>query len=117
MNCRAAAWTRDVRLDDRAPEERRVRAFDRHFHAGECRDRLRSPGFGDLEVVLRQVRHEFPLRVGDDGVDFDVVDFHLESHRRLSGVLRRRRGRLPDQYAPREEQQGNGVERLSHGGL
>ena len=49
----------------------------------EDRHRLRLPVLEDLEVVLRQVADEVALRVGDDGVDLDVVDLDLEGDRRL----------------------------------
>ena len=43
------------------------------------------------KVVLGEVADEVALLVGDDGVDFDVVDFDLEGNRRLLGRRPRRR--------------------------
>ena len=51
--------------------------------------RLRLAVFDDLEVVLRQVPDEVALRIGDDGVDLDVVDLDLEGD---GGRLRSGRG-------------------------
>jgi hypothetical protein len=53
----------------------------------EARQRLRLAVLDDLEVVLGERADEVPLRVGDVGVDLDVVDFDLER----DGRLRRRR--------------------------
>ena len=79
-------------------EERRIGALDRDVHHREHGQRLRLAVLDDLEVVLGQVADEVALRVGDVGVDLDVVDFDLEGdggcRRGLGGgrLLRHRRG-------------------------
>ena len=56
----------------------------------EHADGLGLPVLEDLEIFLLQVADVVPLPVGDDDVDFDVVDLHLEG----GGLRRRGRGRL-----------------------
>ena len=51
-------------------------------HQRERRDVLRHAVFEDLEVVLRQVRHELVLAVADDGVHGDQVDVDAEGRLR-----------------------------------
>ncbi len=48
-------------------------------------NRLRLAVFEDLEVFLLQIADVVAARVGDEDVDLDVVDLHLEGRR-----LRRR---------------------------
>ena len=89
----------DVRLDRRPLEERRILPFDGKLDAGEHGNRLRLALFADLEVVLREIADELALRVGDTGVDFDVIDFDLERRRGLSGTGSGRRLRLSGRAA------------------
>ena len=74
-----------VGLDRRRGEQRSFGPFDRNVDEGERRDVLTLAVLEQLEVVLREVRDRGALPVGDDGIDFDVVDFHPEGHRRLIG--------------------------------
>ena len=70
------------------------------------------PVLDDLEIVLRQVADGVALRVGDDGVDLDVVDLDPEGHRRLARVgLRRRGGLLGGQADGGQERGVSGVRR------
>ena len=72
-----------VGLDRRGREERTLRALDRDVDQGEGRDLLRLAVLEHLEVVgLRGRSTGVALRVGDDGIDLDVVDFDAEGHRR-----------------------------------
>ena len=77
-----------VGLDRRRGEQRSFGPFDRNVDEGERRDVLTLAVLEQLEVVLREVRDRGALPVGDDGIDFDVVDLHPEGHRGLiSGRL------------------------------
>jgi hypothetical protein len=69
---------------------------DRHALAGELRDGLREAVFEDLEVVLREIRHEPAAGVGDRGGDRDDLDAGLE-------LRRLRRGLRPNDCTARED--------------
>ena len=78
-----------VRLDRRGREQRTIRPLDRNVHEGERIDRLRLPVLEHLKIFLFQIADEISLPVGDDDVDFDVVDLDAEGR-----LLRLRRGAL-----------------------
>src|SRR5207249_9286178 len=50
----------------------------------EGADLLRLPVLEQIEVVGRQVHHRITARVGDEGVNLDVVHLHPEGHGRRS---------------------------------
>ena len=78
----------DVGFDDDRPVKRRIRLLDRDINARERGDRLRRAALGELEIVLRQIGHELAVRVGDDGVDFNVIHLDLERRRRCAWSCR-----------------------------
>src|SRR6185369_15898095 len=81
-----------VGLERRRGVQRSVGTLDRNVDERKGIDRLRLPVFQHLEVFLLQFANDLTLAIGDDDVDFDVIDGHFE------GGLRRlwcRRRRLP----------------------
>ena len=74
-------------------KERTLGALDRDVDEREGRDLLRLAVLEDLEVVRREVGDRRSLRVGDDRIDLDVVDFDAEGDRGLIRGRRRRLGR------------------------
>ena len=77
----------DVGLDRLLREQRLLAALDGNVHGDEIGQRLRLAVFENLEVFLLQIADVVALRVGDEDVDFDVVDRHAE-RRRLRSALR-----------------------------
>ena len=79
-----------VGLDRGGGEQRPIGALDGNVHQRERADRLGLAVLEDLEIFLLQVADVGALLVGDDDVDLDVVDLHLEGR----GLRRLGRGRL-----------------------
>jgi hypothetical protein len=83
-----------VGFDRRLGKQRTLTSLDRNVDRHKVRNRLRLAVFEDLKVFLLQIADVVATRIGDDGVDLDEVDLHLEG-RRLRGwrACRRLTGR------------------------
>ena len=68
-----------------AGEQRPLGALDRNVDEREGRDLLRLAVLEDLEIARREIGDDVALRVGDEGVDLDVVDLDAERDGRLIG--------------------------------
>ncbi|HZB26453.1 MAG TPA: hypothetical protein VE379_09995 [Vicinamibacterales bacterium] len=83
----------DVGFDGSGGKDWGVNLLYGDVYQGEHRDGLGLRALQHLEVLLRQTAHEVTLRVGDGGIDLDVVDLDLERDRRLPLGGRRGGGR------------------------
>jgi hypothetical protein len=93
----------DIRLDGPGCGPPRRDAVDREVDERELGERLRAAVLEDLHLRLPQVADERPMVVGDDRVDFHVVDVDLE---RDAGLRRGARIASLLRGARRVQQQG-----------
>src|SRR6185369_5121721 len=79
----------NVRFNRYRTVQRTIGSLDRNVNLREQADRLRLAVFDDLKIFFLQILHEVAVSIGDDRVDFNVVDLQLERWRLRLRLWRR----------------------------